>query len=64
MPVDGVTHELWPESNRSAALVAVGGSESVDDADGALGDGIQIVIVGRRRDRMYQLLGSELVEVE
>ena len=52
MEVDGVPKCLGPEPGRSSCLPSEGCSQHIDGANGALSDGVEVMVVRRARGRM------------
>ena len=49
MPFDGVVDQPWPEADRRVGGVLDGNGHFGDHADDALGDRVQVVVMGRAR---------------
>ena len=62
MPVDSIRDDPRPQSSRSVRVDANGGGHLGDEADDALGDGIEVVIVWRAGCVVQSSFGSEFAE--
>ena len=62
MPLDCVVDQPWPEADRRVGGVLDGNGHLSDDADDALGDRVQVVVVGRARGVMDERGRAELAE--
>eukprot|EP00964_Phaeocystis_antarctica_P026121 scaffold14694_cov87-Phaeocystis_antarctica.AAC.2 len=52
MEVDRVTKGLGPEPRRSSCLSSEGCCKHIDGTNGALGDGVEVMVVRRARGRI------------
>jgi len=64
MEVDRVTKGLGPEPRRSSCLSSEGCCKHIDGTNGALGDGVEVMVVRRARGRMKRRFCPEFIERE